>query len=152
MASTFQGMAKQWVTRWLPGISICLCLGHRCCLSLPRSHGTLATCFSGVTFMVLSQNPDLRDSCCMCLSVAFLSPVPLCLSPSDFPDDPYLTSHIHMISRKGFWGSLLSRSFSYIQKPEGSKTLLYVCLSLRWGGNQVSPTPDHPKEFPSNYT
>ena len=58
-----------------------------------------------------------------CLSVASLSPVPLCLSPSDFPDDPYLTFHIHMKknSRKEFWGSLWSRSFSYFQKPVGSK-------------------------------
>ena len=54
------------------------------------------------SFMVLSQNPDLRDSCPLCLSVAFLSPVPLCLSPSDFLDGPYLTLHIHMISKKGF--------------------------------------------------
>ena len=54
------------------------------------------------SFMVLSQNPDLRDSCLMGLPVASLSPVPLCFSPSDFLDDPCLTSHIHMISRKGF--------------------------------------------------
>ena len=33
------------------------------------------------SFMALSQNLDLRDSSrCMCLSVASLSPVPLCLS------------------------------------------------------------------------
>ena len=31
------------------------------------------------TFMALSQNPDLRDSCRVCLSVATLSPCPLCL-------------------------------------------------------------------------
>ena len=52
------------------------------------------------SFMALSQNPDFRNSCLMCLSVASLSPVPLCLSPSDFPDDLYLTFHIHMTSRK----------------------------------------------------
>ena len=40
------------------------------------------------SFMTLSQNPDLRDSCCMCLSVAPLSPVPLCLSRSDFLATP----------------------------------------------------------------
>ena len=73
------------------------------------------------SFMALSQNPDLRDSCHMCLSVASLSPVALCLSPSDFLDDPCLTFHIHMTSRKEFWGSLWFRSFSYFQKPEGSK-------------------------------
>ena len=73
------------------------------------------------SFMALSQNPDFRNSCLMCLSVASLSPVPLCLSPSDFPDDLYLTFHIHMTSRKELWGSLWSRSFSYFQKPEGSK-------------------------------
>ena len=33
------------------------------------------------SFMALSQNLDLRDSGHMCLSVASLSPVPLCLSP-----------------------------------------------------------------------
>ena len=81
------------------------------------------------SFMALSQNLDLRDSCRMCLSVASLSPVPICLSPSDFLDNLYSTFHIHTISRKGFWGSLWSRSFSYIQKPEGSKTLLYAYLS-----------------------
>ena len=54
------------------------------------------------SFMALSQNLDLRDSCCMHLSIASLSPVPLCLSPSDFPDDHYLPFHIHMISRKRF--------------------------------------------------
>jgi len=55
---------------------------------------------------------------------ASLSPVPLCVSPSDFLDDPYLAFHIHRISRKGFWGSLWSSSFFYIPKPEGSKTVL----------------------------
>ena len=54
------------------------------------------------SFIALSQNPDLRDSCRMCLSVASLSPIPLCLPPSDFLDNPYLTFYIHMISRKGF--------------------------------------------------
>ena len=54
------------------------------------------------SFMALSQNPDLRDSGHMCLSVASLSPVPLCLSPSDFLDEPYLTFRIHMTSRKEF--------------------------------------------------
>ena len=38
--STFQGTAKQWVTRLLPGIL---------CLSLPGSHGASAACFSGIT-------------------------------------------------------------------------------------------------------
>ena len=80
--------------------------------------------------MALSQNPDLRDSCCMCLSVASLSPVPLCLPPSDFLDNPYLTFHIHMISRKGFWGSFWFRSFSYIQKPEGSRSLGKTLLAF----------------------
>ena len=57
--------------------------------------------FSYVQFlMALSQNPDFRDSCCMCLSVATLSPVPPCLSPPDFLDDPYLTFHMCMTSRK----------------------------------------------------
>ena len=54
------------------------------------------------SFMALSQNPDLRDLGHMCLSVASLSPVPLCLSPSDFLDEPYLTFRIHMTSRKEF--------------------------------------------------
>ena len=54
------------------------------------------------SFVALSQNPDLRGSYRSCLSVASLSPVPLCLFPSDFLDDPYVTFHIHMISRKGF--------------------------------------------------
>ena len=76
------------------------------------------------SFMALRRNLDLRDSCHMCLSVASLSPVALYLSPSDFLDDSYLTFHIHMTSRKEFWGSLWFRSFSYFQKPEGSKTLL----------------------------
>ena len=40
------------------------------------------------SFKALSQDPDLRDSCCMCLSVASLSLVPLCLSPSDFQTIP----------------------------------------------------------------
>ena len=47
------------------------------------------------SFMTLSQNPDLRDSCCMCLSVAPLSPVPLCLSRSDFlatPTRPFIST------------------------------------------------------------
>ena len=85
-----------------------------------------------------------------CLSVASLSPVPLCLFLSDFLDNLYSTFHIQMIYRKRFWGSLWSRSFSDIQKSEVSKTPL--CLSLSWGGNQVSPTPEHAKEFPSNYS
>ena len=68
-----------------------------------------------------------------CLSVASLSPVPLCLSPSDFLDNPYLTFHIQMIYRKGFWSSLWSRSFSDIQKSEESKTLLYAYLSVGEG-------------------
>ena len=34
--------------------------------------------------------------------VFLLPPVPLCLSPTDFLDNPYLTFHSHMISRKGF--------------------------------------------------
>ena len=59
-----------------------------------------------------------------CLPVASLSPVSLCLSPSGFLDDPYSIFHAHMISWRGFWGSLWSRSSSYIQKPEGSKALL----------------------------
>ena len=43
------------------------------------------------TFMALSQNPDLRDSCRMCLSVAALSPrPPLSPSPADLLDDPLL--------------------------------------------------------------
>ena len=46
------------------------------------------------------------------------------LSPSDFLDELYANFYIHMISRKGFWGSLLPRSVFYIQKPEGSKTVL----------------------------
>ena len=37
--------------------------------------------------MALSQNLDLRDSCHRCLSIASLSPVPICLSPSDFLDN-----------------------------------------------------------------
>ena len=85
-----------------------------------------------------------------CLSVASLPPVPLCLFLSDFLDNLYSTFHIQMIYRKRFWGSLWSRSFSDIQKSEGSKTPL--CLSLSWGGNQVSPTPEHAKVFPSNYS
>ena len=40
------------------------------------------------SFKALSQDLDLRDSCCMCLSVASLSLVPLCLSPSDFQTTP----------------------------------------------------------------
>ena len=36
------------------------------------------------------------------LPVASLSPVPLCLSPSGFLDDPYSNFYAHMISRKGF--------------------------------------------------
>ena len=48
----------------------------------------------------------------------------LSLSPSDFLDDLYVTFYIPMISRKGFWGSLLPKSVFYIQKPEGSKTVL----------------------------
>ena len=44
------------------------------------------------------------------------------LSLSDFLDDPYLTFHIHMTSRKGFWGSPWPRSFSYIQKPDQKLT------------------------------
>ena len=54
------------------------------------------------SFMALSQNLDFRNSCRMCLSVASLSPVPLYLSPSDFPDDLYFIFHIHMTSRKEF--------------------------------------------------
>ena len=54
------------------------------------------------SLMALSQNPDFRDSCCMYLSVATLSPVPLCLSPPDFLDDPYLTFHMRVTSRKLF--------------------------------------------------
>ena len=46
-----------------------------------------------------------------------------------FPRQHLPNFHIHIISRKEFWGSLWSRSFSYIQKPEGSKTLLYAYLS-----------------------
>ena len=82
-----------------------------------------------------------------CLSVASLSPVPLCLSPSDFLDNPYLT----FISR---W-SIGKDS----EVPFGQVFLWYskvwriknspLCLSLSWGGNQVSPTPEHAKEFPS---
>ena len=75
------------------------------------------------SFMALSQNPDLRDSCLMsfsCLPISW----PLCLSPSDFLDQSFWTYHIRMLSRKGFGGSLWSRSLSYIQKPEGSKALL----------------------------
>ena len=41
-----------------------------------------------LSFTDLSQNPDLRDSCRKCLSVASLSPVPFCLSPSDFQMTP----------------------------------------------------------------
>ena len=37
-----------------------------------------------------------------CLPVASLSPVPLCLPPSGFLDDPYSTFHAHMISWRGF--------------------------------------------------
>ena len=37
----------------------------------------------------------------------------LSLSPSDFLDDLYVTFYIHMISRKGFWGSLWSRFLLY---------------------------------------
>ena len=62
-------------------------------------------------------------ACVFLLPPYLLSPS---VSPSDFLDDPYLTFHIHIISRKGFWGSLWSRSFSYIQKPKGLKTLLYA--------------------------
>ena len=75
------------------------------------------------SIMALSQNPDLRDSCLMsfsCLPISW----PLCLSPSDFLDQSFWTYHIRMLSRKGFGGSLWSRSFFYIQKPEGSKTVL----------------------------
>ena len=63
-----------------------------------------------------------------CSSVAILSPHPsLSPPPSDFLDDPYLTFPIHIWSllldtKKGFWGSLWSRTFSHNQKPEGSKT------------------------------
>ena len=46
------------------------------------------------SLMALSQSPNFRDSCYMCLSVASLFPVPLCVSPPDFLDDPYLTFHI----------------------------------------------------------
>ena len=106
--------------------------------------------------MALSQNLDFRDSCSMSSCCLPVSCPPL--SPSGFLDDPYLTFHTHMISRKGFWDSLLSKSFSYIQKPEGSqsspnnlKILFKLCLSLRWGGSQASPTPEHPKEFPCKY-
>ena len=83
------------------------------------------------SFMALSQNLDLRGLRCMCLSVAFLFHSPLLPSPSDFLDDPCSTFPIHiwyllLETRKGFWVSLWSRSFSYIQKPEGSKTLLNI--------------------------
>ena len=100
----------------------------------------------------------------MCLSAASLPPVPLCLSSSVSLDDLYLTFHIHLISGKGFWGSLWSRSFSSIKKPEASETKEflsnYACLSgkegtkllpllnilknslsLRVGKNQASWTP-----------
>ena len=105
------------------------------------------------SFVALSQNPDLRGSCRSCLSVASLSPVPLCLFPSDFLDNPYVTFHIHMISRKGFWGSPWPRSFSYIQKPEGSKTniLKNPLLTILFSQVGRGPSFPHSCKFPSPF-
>ena len=72
------------------------------------------------TLAFAKRGKGLRISLC---SVASPSPSRLCLSSSDFLDDPYSTFHIQMIARKGFWGSLWSKSFSYIQKPEGKNSL-----------------------------
>lgn len=72
--------------------SECLCQRQGKCSEVPYVQ----------SFVALSQNPDLRGSCRSSLSVASLTPVPLCLSPSDFLDDPYSTFHIPMISLKGF--------------------------------------------------
>ena len=47
------------------------------------------------SFKALSPNPDLRDSCHVCLSVVSLSPVPLCFFPSDFqmtPTRPFIST------------------------------------------------------------
>ena len=47
------------------------------------------------SFKALSPNPDLRDSCHMCLSVVSLSPVPFCFFPSDFqmtPTRPFIST------------------------------------------------------------
>ena len=108
---------------------------HSCAMGDPKKwplKGTLAFAKSSertqnlLTFSPSGPSVGIRVSGthATCLPVASLSPVPLCLSPSGFLDDPYSTFHAHMISWRGFWGSLWSRSFSYIQKPEGSKALL----------------------------
>ena len=97
----------------------------------------------------------------MCVSVASLSHPPLPPSPSDFLDNPYSTFpipiwYLLLETRKGFWGSLWSRSFSYIQKLEGSKTLLNIlensllATPVSQGGEGPSFLP-YPCKFPYSF-
>ena len=59
------------------------------------------------SFMALSQNPGLRDSCLMSFCCLPISCPPLSLSIR-FPRQPLLDLYIQMIYRKGFWSSLWS--------------------------------------------
>ena len=93
--------------------------------------------------MALSQNPGLSDSrlaffCCLPVSCPRLS-----LSIR-FPRQPLLHLSYPHIYRKGFWGSFWSRSFTNIQKSEGSKTLLYAYLSVG-EGTKFPPLLNMPK-------
>ena len=71
------------------------------------------------------------------------------LSPSDFLDDPYSTFHIHMTSWKEFWGSLWSRSFPILKKPEGSKTNILKNPLLTKLISQVGRELSFPSSWPS---
>ena len=134
---------------------------HSCAMGDPKKwplKGTLAFAKSRertqnlLTFSPSGPSVGIRVSGthAPCLSVASLSPVPLCLSPSGFLDDPYSTFHAHMISWREFWGSLWSRSFSYIQKPEGSKALLTFWRSpLTMLISQVGREPSFPHPWTS---
>ena len=86
---------------------------HSCTMGDPKKwplKGTLAFAKSSertqnlLTFSPSGPSVGIRVSGthATCLPVASLSPVPLCLSPSGFLDDPYSTFHANMTSWRGF--------------------------------------------------
>ena len=161
MASTFQGLAKWWVIQLLPGISTSWeplsdsPLGYilRNENFYPAEdlapvqtggpqkktwplNGTLAFAKSR------GRTQNFLTFCCLPVSCPPLS-------PSDFLDDPYSTFHIHMTSWKEFWGSLWSRSFPILKKPEGSKTNILKNPLLTKLISQVGRELSFPSSWPS---